>query len=456
METIQSQKFDAIIIGTGPGGATTARELTNRGKKVLMLEWGSGGPVKGTLWQYIRQQCWPGKGLLITNNFLGMVRGITTGGSSLFYYGTCFPVPHAMLKKYGIDVSAEEAEARKEMPIGILKDEMITPMARRIMESARALGYDWKPLQKFMYQERWKPGYRFGYYGDPTRVKWSARMFVEDAVQKGAVLLNHAKVKTVILDGNKAVGVEFTMKGKSYKAFAPTIVVAAGGIGSPVILRKMGLKNVGYNYFYDPLITVCGKVKDVRKQPDEIPMTGGMHFPEDGIVMTDMAIPWPLDQMFTAQVGRFWRLFEARKTLRIMIKIRDDLAGRITDSGGVRKKLTDADRAKLMKGYEIAKKILKKAGATGIYKTWYLAAHPGGTVKIGEFLDSNLKVKNYENLYVCDCSVIPEPWGLPPTLTLVCLGKRLAKHLAGEKKKGMEAVKRISEKSGKKKSAKGR
>ncbi len=453
MEDLQNRQFDAIIIGTGPGGATTARELTNRGKKVLMLEWGPGGPVKGSLWQYIRQQCWPGKGLLITNNFLGMVRGITTGGSSLFYYGTCFPVPHQMLKKYGIDVTKEEEEARRELPIGTLKDEMITPMARRIMESARALGYDWKPLQKFMYQNRWKPGFRFGYYGDPNRVKWSARMFVEEAVQKGAVLLNHAKVKTVILDGNKAVGVEFKMKGKSYKAFAPKIVVAAGGIGSPVVLRKMGLAKVGYNYFYDPLITVCGKVKDVRKRPDEIPMTAGIHFPEDGIVMTDMAIPWPLDQMFTAQVGRFWRLFEARKTLRIMIKIRDDLAGRITDSGGVRKKLTDADRAKLMKGYEIAKRILKKAGATGIYKTWYLAAHPGGTVKIGEFLDSNLKVKNYENLYVCDCSVIPEPWGLPPAMTLVCLGKRLAKHLAGEKPAAAGEAKSATRKHAKKKSA---
>ncbi|MCX7678519.1 MAG: GMC family oxidoreductase [Spirochaetes bacterium] len=433
MDSVQNQRFDVIVIGTGPGGATTARELTNRGKKVLMLEWGPGGPIKGSLWQYIRQQCWPGRSLLITNNFLGMVRGITTGGSSLFYYGTCFPVPHAMLKKYGIDVTAEEAEARKELPIAPLKEEMITPMARRIMESARALGYDWKPLQKFMYQNRWKPGYRFGYYGDPHKVKWSAYMYVEEAVQKGAVLLNNAKVKRIILDGNVAIGVEFRMKGKSYKAFAPTIVVAAGGIGTPVILRKMGLANVGYNFFYDPLITVCGKVKDVRKRPDEIPMTAGMHLAEDGIVMTDMAVPWPLDQLFTVQVGRFWRLFEARKTLRIMIKIRDDLAGRITDSGGVRKKLTEADKAKLMKGYEIAKKILKNAGATGIYKTWYLAAHPGGTVKIGEFLDSNLKVKNYENLYVCDCSVIPEPWGLPPAMTLICLGKRLAKHLAREK-----------------------
>jgi choline dehydrogenase-like flavoprotein len=116
-----------------------------------------------------------------------------------------------------------------------------------------------------------------------------------------------------------------------------------------------------------------------------------------------------------------------------MIKVRDDLAGHLTDSGGVRKALTDNDRAKLMKGYEMAKAILEKAGAKGIYKTWYLAAHPGGTVKLGEFVDSDLKMKNFENLYVCDCSVIPEPWGLPPAMTLICLGKRLAKHLAGDK-----------------------
>ena len=35
-----------------------------------------------------------------------------------------------------------------------------------------------------------------------------------------------------------------------------------------------------------------------------------------------------------------------------------------------------------------------------------------------------------DNLYVCDCSVMPDAWGLPPTFTLVALGKRLARHLA--------------------------
>jgi choline dehydrogenase-like flavoprotein len=55
-------------------------------------------------------------------------------------------------------------------------------------------------------------------------------------------------------------------------------------------------------------------------------------------------------------------------------------------------------------------------------------AHPGGTARIGQVVDENLKTE-IENLYVCDTSVIPEPWGLPPVLTCIGLGKRLAKHL---------------------------
>lgn len=428
-----SQNYDAIIVGSGPGGATLAKELSNMNKKVLILEWGPGGPVTGTLWRYIKEQCWPGKGLLIVwRNFLGMVRGITTGGSSMFYYGTCFPVPHKMLSKYGIDVTKEEKEARKELPIAPLKPEMVTPMASKIMESARALGYDWKLLEKFMYQDKWSPGDRFGYYGDPKGVKWSAKMYIDEALSKGAEIINNARVDKIIFEGNKAAGVEFKFKGQRARAYAEKIIISAGGIGTPVILRGMGIKETGKTFFYDPLITVCGKVKDVKSRKDEIPMSAGLHFDKEGIVMTDMPLPFVLDQMFTAQSLRFWRLFETGRTLRIMIKIRDDLAGALTDSGGVRKNLTQEDKDKLNKGYEKAKAILEKAGATGIYKTWYLAAHPGGTVKIGEFLDSDLKLNGYENLYVCDCSVIPEPWGMPPTLTLICLAKRLAKHLAGK------------------------
>ena len=71
-------------------------------------------------------------------------------------------------------------------------------------------------------------------------------------------------------------------------------------------------------------------------------------------------------------------------------------------------------------------------GATDIYNSWLLAAHPGGTIKIGEHLDTQLQTE-IENLYVCDCSVIPEELGLPPTFTILSLGKRLAKHLMGDR-----------------------
>jgi choline dehydrogenase-like flavoprotein len=94
----------------------------------------------------------------------------------------------------------------------------------------------------------------------------------------------------------------------------------------------------------------------------------------------------------------------------------------------VKKKLTREDRLRLDKGAEHARRILKNAGATDIYRGWLFAAHPGGTVKIGEQLDTNLQTR-FENLYVCDCSVIPQEWGLPPTWTILSLGKRLAKHL---------------------------
>jgi choline dehydrogenase-like flavoprotein len=63
-----------------------------------------------------------------------------------------------------------------------------------------------------------------------------------------------------------------------------------------------------------------------------------------------------------------------------------------------------------------------------VFRSWLLAAQPGGTVPIGRLLDRDLQTEVH-NLFVFDASVIPGPWGLPPSLTLIGLGKRLAAHL---------------------------
>jgi choline dehydrogenase-like flavoprotein len=431
MKTTDNQ-FDAIVVGSGPGGATVAKELSLRNRKVLILEWGSNEPIQGSITQCLVMAGIPGKGLLLTNQVLGLVRAITTGGSSVIYYGTAFDPPIEMLRSYGVDIAREVEEAREELPTEPLSDHLIGPMAKRIMASAQDLGYAWKKLPKFVYQEKCRAGCWKCNWGCPYGAKWNARMFVDEAVNNGAVLVNGAKVSRVIVENRMATGVEFTKRGKTEKVFAPQVIISAGGIGSPVILRRSGIKDAGYDYFFDPLIAVMGTVKNVNGGK-EYPMATGIHMEEEGYFMTDMTVPNMLYMAFTAEVFRLHKLFSHSHTLQIMIKAKDSLGGRLTHRGGVRKDLVQSDKQKLMKGYERAKDILKHAGAKGIYKSWYIAAHPGGTVKINDLVDSDLKTE-YDNLYVCDCSVIPQAWGLPPTLTLIGLGKRLAKHLSGEKK----------------------
>ena len=66
---------------------------------------------------------------------------------------------------------------------------------------------------------------------------------------------------------------------------------------------------------------------------------------------------------------------------------------------------------------EVTNGLLRNSEVLGVVIT-------SGTVKLGEFVDADLGTR-YDNLYVCDCSVIPVAWGLPPTLTLLALGDRL-------------------------------
>jgi choline dehydrogenase-like flavoprotein len=425
--------LDAIVVGSGPGGATVARELTKRKKRVLILEWGSDEPIEGSNWQTLKMAAIPGKSALLTYGGLVMVRGITLGGSSTFYYATAFDPPLKALRAHGVDIADEIREAKRELPIAPLADKLVGPMAARIMESAISLGYNWQKMPKLIYQDRCRSDCDKCTLGCPDEAKWSARNYIAEALDNGARAIFKARVKRVIIENKKAVGVEFTRGGRSYTALAPSIIVAAGGIGSPIILRASGIEKAGYDFFYDPLIIAMGAVNDI-KGGKEIPMAAGAHLEEDGIIMTDLILPKILYRTFTAAVLRFDRLFSHARTLQIMIKARDSLGGRITDSGGLRKGLSDSDRRILKRGYSRARDILMNAGARHIYKSWYIAAHPGGTVKINEIIDSDLKTE-YDNLYVCDCSVIPDGCGIPPTLTLIGLGKRLAKHLAGEKKK---------------------
>jgi len=422
-------QYDAIVVGSGPGGASVSKELTTKGKRVLILEWGDNAPVAGSVSQFVKNAGIPGRSLLFTDKrLLGMVRGICTGGSSIFYCATAFDPPFSLMRSYGIDLEDEVAALKAELPIAPLADDLMGPGARRMMESALDLGYDWKPLNKFIFQDKCRPGCAKCTYGCPYGAKWTARNYVEEATTGGAELVNGAKVQRVIMENGKAVGVEYRKNHRTHQAFADNTILSAGGIGTPVSLRKSGIEDAGHDFFFDPLIMVFGTV-DGLPSVGEPQMAAGAHMEEEGYLMVDLSFS---DLLFGAQSTlrlRPHRGLSRSKTLMLMVKAKDSLGGRVTPRGGVRKSLSPDDNLKLKAGYERGRQILKHAGARGIFSGWKLAAHPGGTVKINHLVDSDLKTE-CDNLYVCDCSVIPEAWGLPPTLTLLALGRRLSGHLS--------------------------
>ena len=309
-ETLKT-KYDALVVGTGPGGATVAREMTNAGKKVLMLDWGSNAPIQGSKMQALGYIGMPYKSLYFINSGLGLVRAITVGGSSVVYYATAWEPPYEYWDKYGIDLRGEAAEIKKDVPIGPLKDELIGPSAKMIAKSALDLGYNWQKLNKFVYQDKCRSTCDKCDLGCPYGAKWNSRMFVEEATSKGAELLDLAHVTKVIVENKKATGVEFSRHGKKYIANADTVVVAAGGIGSPIILENSGIPQAGANFFYDPLIAVFGTVKGLD-DGKEFPMAMGQHMVDDGYLMTDMTLPWLIYDVFTAEVFRFDKLSNKR------------------------------------------------------------------------------------------------------------------------------------------------
>ncbi|MFA4835016.1 MAG: GMC family oxidoreductase [Dehalococcoidia bacterium] len=433
----KTKKLDAdvVVIGAGPGGCTIAKEMSQRGKKVILLERG------GWVTSFAGTMIVPARGMekmgrTKTDNGDPLYIGMGVGGSTIVYVGAANEPVHEMWRKYGINLTAEAKEARQECRVNRVPDSLITPGNKRIMTAAQELGYPWHNLERFVDMSKCEYGCNKCLMGCPKGARWSAIDYAKQAVKNGTILMTHTKAAEVIVEGGVAGGVRARRRGQDYEIRSKVVVCSAGGIGSARILQRAGIKEAGSWFMGDPAMGVSGYVKEGPGMKDDFPMCSGFQDKENGITIENTYMTRSMS--FASAMmgkGKLHALsnvtFRYGRGLGIFAKIRDDDTGRVSiEEGRLHKPLTEADERKLDYGRAICERILIKAGCDP-YNINYVRTtltHPAGTVKVGVLLDYNLQT-SIKNLYCCDASVMPEGLGMPPVLTIVSLGKRLAKHL---------------------------
>jgi choline dehydrogenase-like flavoprotein len=428
-------RSDFIIVGSGPGGATLSRELTRRGKRVLLLERGIDQRTHFYYGTYPGAMIYSDRlSLLFTQEGLNIVRPLMVGGATSMYCGCAAPPPEWFKRKYSVDIDEEVSATMEELEIAPLPAELRGEASTRIAQAAQALGYDWKPQLKFMKPARAHP-FNCGakcMLGCRCGAKWSAAEFVDDAVSAGAQLRTSTQVRRILIEDGHAAGVEGTIGRTPFAARAETIILAAGGIGSPRILQASGFREAGQGMTMDTTVMVYGFVKE-RGIGNEPPMTWSWENDDEGYMLSTLMDPWLLYPLINSLKGLKYALTWPRwnHILGVMIKLKDEVSGGVYPDGKISKPLTANDRSRLAQAEEVCRKILIKAGAerSSIFMTPLRGTHPSGTVRLGTLVDQNLQTET-RGLYVCDASVFPEALDRPTVLTIIGLAKRLAKHLA--------------------------
>jgi len=419
----------AIVVGSGAGGATAAKELQGA-FHVTVIEAGKDfHPFTLNLRRLSRlkktglffdareiQILFPHMRIRKATGGMILVNGVGLGGTTTLCTANALRMDRE-LQNLGIDLDQEFEEIGREIPISSDHLRRWTRTTHRLFDICREMGMEPSPTPKMGNYDNCR-GCGRCVLGCPRGVKWDSRRFLDEALGKGASLIKNSFVDRVDIVGGEAKGVWTRYRGKKRFIPADLVVLAAGGMGSPVILQNSGV-SCRPGLFVDPVLCVAAEWKG-SGQNREISMPF--------MVRKQDYMLSPYFDHLSFFFNRRWK-FPAQDILSLMIKLADSSQGSVSEKK-VDKRLSSQDAATLEEAVGVCREILMRLGIKedDVFMGTTNAGHPGGVFPLTEKEAQTLHHSALpENLYVADASLLPKSLGGPPILTIVALAKRVGR-----------------------------
>ncbi|MBW3575334.1 MAG: GMC family oxidoreductase N-terminal domain-containing protein [Actinobacteria bacterium] len=485
---------DVCVVGSGAGGGTAAAVLADAGLDVVVVEAGDyldDGDFDGSELDGYARLYLGAAALATADQGVGLYAGSCLGGGTVVNFTTAFRTSDAIRAEWasqGVpDLASDDYTASLDAVwdrLGVSTDHSRPSRREQVMQQGlEALGWhaDLMPRNVRGCDDA---VCGFSPFGCLAGAKQSTtKTWLVDAWRRGARILVNTRAERVVVEHGGARGVRArTSDGHEVTVRARAVVVAAGAVHTPALLRRSGLENqnIGRHLRLHPVTGVAG-VFEEEIRPWEGVMQAvysdeladlhdgyGMKLESAPFHPSVLAMysPWRSARQHQDLMGRLAHL------VPIGLLLRDSSEGEVrTGRDGepvVHYRLNDFDIGHVRTGLDGAAQVLEAAGATSVFsahKDWvtyepgrgrgrrgfleaadrcgwgagqcvFTSFHLMGSARMGGSpSDSacNPEGETWEarGVYVVDGSTFPSASGVNPMITIEAIAHLNASRLAG-------------------------
>ncbi|CAN5872201.1 GMC family oxidoreductase [soil metagenome] len=484
---------DVCVVGSGAGGGTAAAVLADAGLDVVVLEAGDyldDGDFDGAELDGYSRLYLGAAALATADQSVGLYAGACLGGGTVVNFTTAFRTPQDIRKEWaghGVGaMTSDDYTASLDAVwdrLGVTTDHSRPSRREQVMQRGlETLGWhvDLMPRNVRDCDEAVCGYCPFGCLAGAKQS--TTKTWLVDAYRRGARILVRTRAERVVVENGQARGVEArTSAGHRVTVRARAVVVAAGALHTPALLRRSGLQNenIGRHLRLHPVTGVAG-VFEEEIHPWEGVMQAvysdeladlhagyGMKLESAPFHPSVLAMyaPWRSARQHEDLMGRLAHL------VPIGLLLRDSSEGevRVGRDGApvVHYRLNDSDIGHVRTGLDGAARVLEAAGATSVFsahKDWvsyepgrgrgrqgfieaadrcgwaagqcvFTSFHIMGSARMGaspRHSACNPEGETWEarGVYVCDGSTFPTASGVNPMITIEAIAHLNASRLA--------------------------